>query len=130
MQMITSEFMQVGQTVDLKVTTDVKIDGQVVIPAGSIAKGLVSRASKPKALGKEGNIEIQVKSVKAIDGQEIPLSSNALYKEGEDKQTLAILLGLLVCILCLFITGKNAVIPTGTSLTANVASNAEINVKP
>lgn len=128
-QMISSESLQVGQMVDLRVTSDVKVEGKIVIPAGSIAKGLVNRADKPKAIGKQGSIEIQIKSVKAVDGQDIPLSGGTLFKEGEDKQTLAIVLGLLLCLLCLLIKGKDAVIPIGTSLTSNVASNSEIEVK-
>lgn len=128
-QMISSESLQVGQMVDLRVTSDVKVEGKVVIPAGSIAKGLVSRADKPKAIGKEGRIEIQIKSVKAVDGQDIPLSGGSLFKEGDNKQTLAIVLGIFLCLLCLLIKGKDAIIPIGTSLTSNVASNSEIEVK-
>ena len=129
MRILSSETLQTGQMVDLKVTADVKVDGKVVIPAGSIAKGQVTRVSKTRALGREGHLEIQVKSVKAIDGQDIPLSGGTLYKEGQDKQALAIVLGLLLCILCLLIEGKDAIIPTGTSVSTNVASNSEIDVK-
>lgn len=128
-QMISTETLQVGQTVDLRVTSDVKVDGKVVIPAGSIAKGQVSRADKPKAIGKEGRLEIQIKSVRAIDGQEIPLSGGSIFREGTDKQTLAIVLGIFICLLCLLIKGKDAVVPIGTSVSSNVASNYEIEVK-
>jgi hypothetical protein len=128
-RIISTETLQAGQMIDLKVTADVLVDGKVVIPAGSIANGQVTRADKPKALGREGRIEIQIKSVKAIDGQDIPLSSGAIFKEGEDKQTLAIVLGLLLCILCLLIKGKDAIVPIGTPVAANVASNSEIEIK-
>ena len=128
-RIISSETLQIGQMVDFKVTSDVKVNGNVVIPAGSLATGQVMRTDKPKALGKQGKIEIEIKSVKAVDGQDIPLSGSPLFREGEDKQTLAIVLGVLVCLLCLLIKGKNAVIPSGTSVTSNVAANSEIELK-
>ncbi len=128
-RMISSETLEAGQMVDLRVVADIKVDGKVVVAAGSMAKGQVVRSEKSRALGRQGRIEIQIKSVKSVDGQDIPLSGGSLYKEGEDKQTLAIALGILLCILCLLIKGKEAVFPIGTSVSANVAANSEIEVK-
>lgn len=125
---IVSEGATVGQLIDFKVRADVKVGDKVVIPAGSIAKAQVSRVQSPKGLGKEGFIELQLKSVKAVDGKEVPLSSGNIYKEGQDKSTLSIVLGIFVCILFLFMKGKNAEIPPGYQVDATVASNTTISV--
>ncbi len=125
---ILSEGTTVGQIIDFKVRADVKVGDKVVIPAGSIAKGQVSRVQAPKGLGKEGFIEIQIKSVKAIDGQEVQLASGSVYKEGQDKAGLSIVLGIFVCVLFLLMKGKNAEIAPGYQIDATVASNVSIKV--
>lgn len=125
---IKSDNATVGRTIDLRVTRDVEVDGQTVIPAGSIAKGQVTRSQKAKGLGKAGFLEIQIKSVTAVDGQEVYLAGGNVSEEGDDKATLAIVLGLFVCILFLFMKGKNAEIPPGFSFDSNVASTINIQV--
>jgi hypothetical protein len=126
--MIQSDLVSVGQTIDFRVKYDVKVDGKVVVAAGAIAKGQVMRAQKAKGLGKEGFIEIQIKSVTAADGQEVFLTGGNVYQEGEDKQTLSILLGVFVCILFLTMKGKNAQVPPGYQVTTAVASTMTIKI--
>jgi hypothetical protein len=126
-QTLYSDAVQTGQTVDFKVKNDIKVGGTVVVKAGSIAKGLVTRASMAKGLGKEGQIEIQIKSVSSVDGQQIPVVGNNIYRQGEDKQTLAIVLGVVLCILFLTMKGKNAEIPAGTSVDATTAATMTVN---
>lgn len=128
MNVISSENTNVGQTIDLRVTRDVKADGQTVIPAGSIAKGQIVRSDKAKGIGKAGFLEIQIKSITAVDGQEVYLSGGNINEEGEDKQTLAIVLGIFVCVLLLLIKGKNAEIQPGFSFNSNVATTMNIQV--
>lgn len=126
--MINSQFAMPGQVIDFRVRYDVKADDQVVIPAGSIAKGQVVRSKPAKGLGQEGFVEIQIRSVTAVDGTEIYLTGGNVFQEGEDRQTLAILLGVLVCILFLTMKGKNAEIPGGYEVNAITATSNQINL--
>jgi hypothetical protein len=126
--MIESDRVSVGQTIDFRVKYDVKVDGKVVVSAGSTARGQVMRAQKAKGLGKEGFLEVQIKSVTAVDGQEVFLTGGNVYQEGEDKQTVAIILGLFVCILFLAMKGKNAQVPPGYQVTPTVATTVSIRV--
>lgn len=126
--MIRSDQVSVGQSIDFRVKFDVKVGDKTVIAAGSIAKGQVMRAQKAKGVGKEGFVEIQIKSVQAVDGQEVFLSGGNVYNEGEDKQTLAILLGVFVCLLFLTMKGKNAEVPPGYSVNAAVATTVTIKI--
>ncbi len=109
------------------VRQDVIVDDVVAIPRGSIAKGQVMRAERPKAIGREGFVEIQIKSVTATDGQEIMLTGGNIYQEGEDKQTLSIVLGVFVCILFLLLKGKNAQVPQGFQIESSVATTTTID---
>ena len=128
MNLIKSDNATVGRTIDLRVTRDIEVDGQTVIPAGSIAKGQITRSQKAKGLGKAGFLEIQIKSVTAVDGQEVYLAGGNVSEEGDDKATLAIVLGIFICILFLFMKGKNAEIAPGFSYDSNVASTVNIQV--
>lgn len=125
--MIQSDMVSVGQTIDFRVKYDVKVDNKTVIAAGSIAKGQVMRAQKAKGLGKEGFVEIQIKFVTAVDGQEVFLTGGNVYQEGEDKQTLSILLGVFVCILFLTMKGKNAQVPPWYQISSSVATTMTIS---
>jgi hypothetical protein len=125
---ITSDLAVVGQIIDFKVSRDVMADGEVVIPYGSIAKGQVVRAQAAKGLGKEGFIEVQIRSVQAADGQEVFLSGNNLNQSGENRQTLAIVLGVLVCLLFLAMKGKEVVVPAGYKVDSYVASNVTFDL--
>lgn len=126
--MIQSDLVSVGQTIDFRVKYDVKVDGKTVIAAGSMAKGQVMRAQMAKGLGKEGFVEIQIKSVTAADGQEVFLTGGNVYNEGEDRQTLAIVLGLFVCILFLTMKGKNAQVAPGYQVNPAVATTMTIKI--
>lgn len=127
-QLIQSDNLSVGQSIDLRVRFNVKAEGKVVIKAGSIAKGQVTRIQKARGLGRQGYAEIQIKTVQAVDGQMVPLTGGNIYNEGEDRQVLAWGLGIFVCLLFLMIKGKNAQIPSGTSVDANVAMDMDIAV--
>jgi hypothetical protein len=126
--MIQSDLVSAGQSIDFRVKYDVKVDGKTVVAAGSIAKGQVMRAQKAKGLGKEGFVEIQIKSVTAADGQEVFLTGGNVYNEGEDRQTLAIVLGIFVCILFLTMKGKNAQVAPGYQVTSAVATTMTIKI--
>lgn len=123
---ISSQNLVVGQSLDFFVLDDVKIDGKTVIRRGAPARAQVTRVQKAKGLGKEGSVEVEVRSVQAVDGTEVRLTSARIFEEGEDRQTAAILLGVLVCILFLTKKGKDAVIAPGSVIDGRVAQEAII----
>ena len=124
---ITSKTARSGQLVDFRVTSDVKVDGKTVIAAGSIAQGQIVRAKKNGLFGSEGELEIAVKSVKAVDGTTIYLSSNNLSDEGSNKVALSIVV-TLCCLFGFLIKGGQAEIPAGIQMQGMVVSNIDINV--
>lgn len=125
---LQTNFATVGQTIDFRVKNDVIADGTTVIAAGTIAKGQVVRAQKAKGIGKQGFIEIQLISVPAVDGQEVFLNGSNLYQEGENRETLSVVLGVFVCLLFLTLKGTDAIIPSGYQVTSSVATTLSIGV--
>lgn len=123
---VTSK-MTPGQTVDFRVMSDVKADGVVVIPAGSIAKGQIISAKKNQILGGQGEVTVQVKSVNAIDGTRIALSGSSISAEGENQLVWSLVLTFF-CIFGFLIKGTNGVIAPGTTFDATVASNTDIAI--
>ena len=116
-----------GQMVDFRVISDIKADGVVVIPAGSIAKGQVVEADKNSFLGQPGEIRVSIKSVTAIDGTNVPLMASEFNEEGKDNTVVSIVGGLL-CLLPFFMKGGNAEMPAGTQIQATVLSSTEIAI--
>lgn len=119
--------MKPGQTVDFRVMNDVKADGVVVIPAGSIAKGQIVNASKHQLLGIHGEVTVQVKSVNAVDGTRVALSGSSLTMEGDNRIVTSIVLTVL-CFFGFLLKGGNGVILPGTIFDAPVAYNTDIAI--
>lgn len=126
MSTITSAGARSGQIVDFRVPNDIKVDGKTVIEAGSIAQGQVVRSKKNNLLGMQGELEIAVRSVKAVDGTTIYLTAGNLNDEGNNQMALSIIL-TFCCLFGFLIKGGNAEIPAGTQVNAMVGSNVEID---
>ena len=118
---VSSKNVSNGSIINFRCTRDIKVGNDVVIRAGEMAKGQVSRVKKNGILGKNGEIEVRVTSIMAVDGTEVYLSSNSLYDDGKDK----VLLSLFLCFL---IKGGEGEIPAGTQCLASVAGNTVVSV--
>lgn len=111
----------VGQMVDFRVTSDIKVGGKTVVPIGSIAKGQVTRAKKNGLVGQAGEIQVNVTSVTAVDGTQIVLSGGTLTAEGKNKLVLSLFL-------CLFLKGGNGELPAGMACSPIVSGNTTVTV--
>lgn len=124
---IQSNKAKSGQMVDFKVISDVKANGVVVIPAGSIAKGQVIDSQKNGIFGQPGELRVAIKSVTAIDGSIIPLMASEFNEEGKDKLVVSIVGGFL-CLFPFLMKGGKAEMPAGTQIQATVLSSTEITI--
>jgi hypothetical protein len=82
---------------------------------------------KNGVFGQEGALEINVRSVTAVDGTNVYLSASNLSDEGDNKLVLSLVVTLF-CLLGIFIKGGSAEILAGTTCNAMVGSNVEINL--
>lgn len=125
---VSSKTTVSGNTVDFKVVTDVIVDGNVVIPAGTIAKGQASNVSKASAIGKGGEITVGINNINALDGTLVPLSGANISASGKNKVGLAIVCG--ICTLFGFlIPGSQAELPAGSQTQAVVMSNTMVTLQ-
>ena len=115
-----------GSFVDLTVVSDVKVDGKVVIKAGAQAQGNVSSAKKAAAFGSPGEIAIQVTSVRAVDGTNIPVQAMS-SDDGDSQVATAIILGLL-CIVGFFIPGGEGEISSGVVINCRTLGDIDVKV--
>jgi hypothetical protein len=125
---LSSVNLEVGSIIPLRVIQDIKVEGKTVIAAGAQAKGQVVKVEGKKGLGKPGYVEIEIRTVTAVDGTEVRLSGGNFYGEGKDKQTTAIVLGVVLCILFLTMKGEEATIKPGKIISTTVAVSTEVNV--
>lgn len=118
---VTGKNAAVGQIVDFRVTSDIKVDGVTVIPANSVAKAQVVRAKKNGLFGSAGEIQLTVNSVTAVDGTQVILSGGTLSDEGKNKLVLSIFL-------CFLIKGRQGELPAGMACSPIVSGNTPIVV--
>ena len=64
---------KIGDAVSGTVETDVYLDNQVVVPAGSVAEGEVTGVTPATHLGKSGELEIQFSTIKTPSGMVFPI---------------------------------------------------------
>ena len=126
---INSSTARQGDTVTFEAARDVEVNGKVVISRGAIATGEVASVEKRAMLGEGGKLMVNLRSVRAVDGKEVPIRAT-LSQEGKNKQLTAIIVGLVLCILGLFlIKGGDAMVPSGTEVKAYVDVDVEIDIK-
>ena len=118
---LSSRTNTVGERFDLEVVEPVTLNGQVVIPVGSVATGEVTRVRKKGMWGRRGILETRIINVRVGD-QLIQLGGAAgdRGRSGAGGAVAAVLLSPLIVapFVGFFITGTSAVLPAGTTTVA------------
>jgi len=124
---VEPESAQIGQKVYLRVVNGVNVDGNVVIEGGARATAEITLSQKKGAIGKPAVIGVMVRSVEAVDGTMIPISG-IKHVEGENKQSEALIVTILCCILGLMIQGGEAEIAAGSNMEATIDATTAVEV--
>lgn len=119
--------VNVGNNVRFKVIADVKQDGDVVIPVGSIGNGIVTEAKKSSLVGTKGRLSIKIRSVSLEDGTEIPMTGE-IRISGDNRTPLAICIGVITGGWGLLIPGSKAVMPVRHYVDATVSVYTEVPI--
>ena len=119
--------VNVGQTVDFRVSRDVLVDGIVAIPCGTIAKGTVYEAKKSTAFGTKGRLGIKVRYLTLPSGENISFASSDIYIQGQNRTALSVV--VFIFTLLPFPCGSKAVMPLGYEFDATVANNTTITIE-
>lgn len=124
---ISSKECRTGQIITFRVLRDIVVDGKTAIEAGALAKGQVIRVKKTQLFGGQGELQVNIKSVTAVDGTEVFLNGGDLSDEGDNKVVVSVVLTFL-CLFGFLIKGSNAEIVAGAQCQAFVSGNTTVNV--
>jgi hypothetical protein len=118
---LSSRDARTGQQIPLKVVGDVLVDGELVIPGGSQAVGVVVEARDTGGMGVNGRLEIAPLYI-SIGGETVRLTGGESYS-GKTKADAVV--GLAITGL---VSGRKATIPAGTKLGARVLRDIRLPV--
>ena len=119
--------VNVGQTIDFRVSRDVLVDGIVAIPCGTIAKGTVYEAKRSTAFGTKGRLGIKVRYLTLPSGENISFASSDIYIQGQNRTALSVVVFFFT--LLPFPCGSKAVMPLGYEFDATVANNTTVTIE-
>ncbi len=113
---VNSSTHDAGDTIQLTVVDDVKIDDSVVIPRGTPAKAEITWRTGKGAFGKSGKMELALRSIDLPDG---PVPIFGEFRQDGEGNTVATGVGVVaIGVFAGFITGKRARLPAGRELMA------------
>lgn len=125
-QTVYARDVEVGDNVKFRVVNDVKAGSEVLIPAGTLADGIVTEAKKSSLAGTKGRLSVDIKNLTLADGVKVPLTGTVRVT-GKNRTPLAVITCIFVWP-CIFIPGTKAVLTEGHNATATVLANTEITV--
>jgi uncharacterized Zn ribbon protein len=125
---ISSKTAAEGDPLTFKVVEDLKVNGQTVVAAGTLVKGVVSNAKKAGMMGRGGQLGIRIESTTTVDGQKLKLRSSK-GKEGDDKTGTTVALVVLFGPLGFLKHGKNAKIKPGTRVKVYTDEEKKVQAK-
>jgi hypothetical protein len=131
---LTSATARAGDQVPFEVTEEVNVEGVTVVLKGAQALATVTDASPKKSMGRGGKLDVNVDSVRLVDGEKAQLRAVEDNKGGGHvgAMTGAMVATAIVFFpaapLFLFIHGKDVVIPQGTEVTAFVQGDMKLDM--
>lgn len=126
---INANINVVGETVKLKVATNVVVDGEVVVPKGALVIAKVGLAQKRKSLGKAGTLEFFPVRAQTIDGQWVSLEKDNFGAQGRTRTGATIGHVIAWGPLGLFAKGRAAYALRGLEYEATVAQDRTIDTE-
>jgi len=125
-QNVRATQVEIGQNIDFQVASNVMVDNQVAIPAGTIVKGKVYEAKRSTAFGTRGRLGIELTHMYGPNGEFIPFTSSNIYIKGKNRTALSV---VIFCLTCLpFPCGSKAELTCGVEYSATIASNTTITL--
>jgi hypothetical protein len=119
-QTISSKNVKAGEVVELEVMRDVKVGDFVVIPRHTTAFATVALALPSRRLSRAGSIALELKSVKTITGDTVPIRATKTFKGEVVKDKDILESGYLLFLPVILSRGEQATVRRGTVIDAFV----------
>lgn len=133
-QMISSDNVTAGTTLNFTVARDVKIyderamTDRIVIKAGASARVIANDAEASGSLGEGGRLSLMVQTVDAVDGSELDVTGST-YLAGDDSTGSTVALSMLLCPLFLLMEGDAAELPAGFEIRSRTAGTQTVDLR-
>ena len=125
---ISSKNLRNGDIIPFYVKQNItSYEGHVIIAANTYVEGRVTNAEKAEAGGVQGELDLMVNSITAVNGSSIPVFLN-LNNEGEDKGDEAIGVGLFLFWPALFMKGGEAEMDAGSIVIVQTTQDTKFNL--
>jgi hypothetical protein len=128
-QEVSSKKNKAGERYPIVLAEDVRVDGQVVIPAGAAGEGEVVHAARSSMGGKPGELILAARFLKVGD-VDVPLRSFVMGRAGKDRSNEALAAAIVAGPLGLFVVGGVVIVPRDAVATAKTAVEVELPVQP
>ncbi len=134
---LSSKKSKTGETFIFQISENVFLDNKLIIPVNSEGVGEITKAKKATLLSRPGKLEIEFKSVSALDGTSLSLILGEEAEEKNKRLYVAVgagILGLIILsspvglILGALVPGKNVKIEEGTEMFLQVKSDTLVIV--
>jgi Bacterial conjugation TrbI-like protein len=79
---VDSDTSQEGDEFSARTSEDLSIDGQTLVPAGSIIKGRIASLNNPKHMMRSGSVALKFDTITTPDNRQIPLVANLVAHGG------------------------------------------------
>ena len=117
-----------GDKFTVRLARPIKVNGEIMVPAGAIGAGEVIHAAHGGGMGKAGELILAVRYIKAGDVQ-VPIRGFKLGGTGEDNAERSMVASMAVSIVVgVLVKGGDILLPAGSRGNAKVAS--DITVPP
>jgi hypothetical protein len=126
-QELSSKKSKPGDRFPIVIAEDVRIDGHVVIPAGSAGEGEVVHAARSSVGGKAGELIVAARWVK-VGEADVPLRSMVLSGAGKDRLNESLAASFVYGV-GFFVVGGAVTVPVDTLASAKTAVEIELPVQ-
>jgi hypothetical protein len=132
---ISSADAHQNDQVDFDVLDEVKVNGAVVIPKGSVAWGTITAVQPKRRMARGGKLDVNIDTVRLFNGEKVAL--RAVKNSAGGGHVGAMAGGMIATAifvpaaapLFLLMHGKDVSIPKGTEITAYVNGNVDVTPK-
>ena len=132
---LSSKNNKTGETFNFQIAENVFLDNKLIIPDNSEGVGEITKAKKATLLSRPGKLEIEFKSLSALDGTSLSLILGEKAEEENKRLYVAVgagILGLIILsspiglVFGALVPGKNVKIEEGTEMFLQVESDTPV----